>query len=96
MKNQNYIHEEIKCRLKAENSCYSSVQARLPSQLLKIRKLYKTISPVALYGCETLVSCIKRGTKTKNIWDEYPGPRWKRMGSGEGFAMKNFISIHLT
>ena len=24
--NQNYIHEEIKCRLKAGNSCYYSVQ----------------------------------------------------------------------
>ena len=32
--NQNYIHEEIKCRLKRENSCYYSVQRLLPSQLL--------------------------------------------------------------
>ena len=55
--NQNYIHEEIKCRLKAGNSCYYSVQTLLPSRLLSKNlkiKIYKTIIlPVVLYGCET-------------------------------------------
>ena len=32
--NQNSIHEEIKCRLKAGNSCYYSVQTLLSSRLL--------------------------------------------------------------
>ena len=32
--NQNYIQEEIKCRLKAGNSCYYSVQTCLSSRLL--------------------------------------------------------------
>ena len=32
--NQNSIQEEIKCRLKAENSCYYSVQTLLSSRLL--------------------------------------------------------------
>ena len=55
--NQNYIQEEIKCRLKAGNSCYCSVQTLLSSILffknLKI-KIYKTIIlPVVLYDCET-------------------------------------------
>ena len=55
--NQNSIQEEIKCRLKAGNSCYYSVQILLSSRLLfkdlKI-KIYKTIIlPVVLYGCET-------------------------------------------
>ena len=55
--NQNSIQEEIKCRLKAGNSCYYSVQTllwpRLLSKNLKI-KIYKTIIlPVLLYGCET-------------------------------------------
>ena len=55
--NQNSIQEEIKCRLKAGNSCYYSVQTlffpRLFSKNLKI-KIYKTIIlPVVLYGCET-------------------------------------------
>ena len=40
--NQNYIKEEIKCRHKAGNSCYYSVQtllfSRLPSKILK--KIY--------------------------------------------------------
>ena len=34
LKKQNYIQEEIKCRLKAGNSCYYSVQTLLSSRLL--------------------------------------------------------------
>ena len=54
--NESSIQEEIKCRLKAGNSCYYSVQiflsSRLLSKNLKI-KIYKTIIlPVVLYGCE--------------------------------------------
>ena len=54
--NQNSIHEQIKCRLKAGNSYYSD-QTHLSSRLLfknlKI-KIYKTIVlPAALYSCET-------------------------------------------
>ena len=53
----NSIQDEIKCRLKAGNSCNYSVQTLLYSQLLpknlKI-KIYKTIIfPIVLYGCET-------------------------------------------
>ena len=55
--NQNSIQEEIKCRLKARNSCYYSVQTLLSSRLLSKNlkiKIYKTIIlPVVLYGCET-------------------------------------------
>jgi hypothetical protein len=55
--NKNSILEEIKCRLKAGNSCYYSVprflSSRLLSKNLKI-KIFKTvILPVVLYGCET-------------------------------------------
>ena len=54
---QNYIQKEIRCRPKAGDSCYYSVQtvltSRLLSQKLKI-KVYKTrILPVVLYGCES-------------------------------------------
>ena len=58
--NQNYIHEEIKCRLAAANSCYYScyysvqtlLSSRLLSNNLKI-KTYKTIIlPVVLYDCK--------------------------------------------
>ena len=54
--NQNSIQDEIKCQLKAGNSCYYSVQTLLSSRLLyknlKI-EVYKTIIlPVVLYGCE--------------------------------------------
>ena len=43
--NQNFIQEEIKCRLKAGNSCYYSVQTLLSSRLLpkKLKiKIYKS------------------------------------------------------
>ena len=54
--NQNSIQEEIKCGLKAGNSCYYSVQTLLSSRLLSKNlkiKIYKTIIlPVVLYGCE--------------------------------------------
>ena len=57
MTNKNYIQEEIKCRLKAGNSCYYSVQTLLSSRFLSKNlkiKIYKTIiEPVVLYGCET-------------------------------------------
>jgi hypothetical protein len=55
--NQNYIHEEIKCRLTVGNPCYYSVQTLLSSRLFSKNlemKIYKTIIlPVGLYGCET-------------------------------------------
>ena len=66
--NQNSIQKEIKCRLKAGNSCYYSVQTLLDlSNNLKI-KIYKTvIFPVVLYGCEAWSLNIKRGMPTKGI-----------------------------
>ena len=54
--NQYSIQEGKKCRLKAGNSCYYSVQTLLSSRLLSKNlkiKIYKTIIlPVVLYGCE--------------------------------------------
>ena len=44
--NQNSIQEEIKCRIKTENSRYYSVQTLLSSRLLSKNlkiKIYKTI-----------------------------------------------------
>jgi hypothetical protein len=55
--NQNFIHEEIKIKLKSGNSCCLSVQNLLSSSLLSKNiniKIYGTIIfPVVLYGCET-------------------------------------------
>jgi len=55
--NQNFIQEEIKCRLKLGNACYYSVQnllsSRLLSKNLKIKICRTIILPVVLYGCET-------------------------------------------
>ena len=56
LRNQNSVQAEIKCRLKAGNSCFYSVQTLLSSRLLSKNlkiKIYKTITlPVVLYDCE--------------------------------------------
>jgi hypothetical protein len=57
VRNQHFIHEEIKRRLNLDNVCYHSVQNLSTFCLLcpnlKMR-IYKTIIlPVVLYGCET-------------------------------------------
>ena len=55
--NQNSIQDKIKCRLKAGNSCYYSVQTHLSSRFLSKNltiRIYKVIIfPHVLYGCET-------------------------------------------
>jgi hypothetical protein len=52
--NQNYIHAEIKSRLKSGNACYHSVQNILSSSLLSKNlklKIYRTIIfPVVFMG----------------------------------------------
>ena len=57
-RNQNYIQEVIKSRLKSGNACCHSVQNLLFSRLLSKNtriKIYRTIIfPVVWYGCETL------------------------------------------
>ena len=52
LKNQNYIQEEIKSRLRSGNACYHSVQSLLSSRLLSKNlkaKIYRAIIlPVVL------------------------------------------------
>ena len=74
MTNQDSIHEEIKCVIKAENLCYYSVQILLSSCILSKNlkiKIYKIILPVVLYGYEAW-SLTLRETKTKGIWKPDP------------------------
>ena len=56
--NEDFSHEEIKCRLKRENLYYYSVQTLLASRLLSKNlkiKVYKTIIlPEMLYSCGVL------------------------------------------
>jgi len=62
--NQNYIHEEIKVRLKSGNACYHSVQNLLSSSLLSKKlkiKIYRTIILlIVLYGCETWTLLLRK------------------------------------
>ena len=50
--NQNSSQEKIKCRLRAGNSCYYSVQTILLSRLLSMNLKIKLLL-VVLYECET-------------------------------------------
>ena len=89
------IQEGIKCRLKAENSCYYSVQTLLSSRLLSKNlkiKIYKTIVlPVVLYGSETWSITLKEEYRLsifeKRILRRIFGPR--RDGNGEWRRLHN-------
>ena len=63
MTNGNSIHEEIKYRVEAGNSCYDSVQTLFSSRFLSKNlsiKIYKAIIlPVALYSCEVWFLTLK-------------------------------------
>ena len=52
------IRKEIKRRMNMGNACYYSLEkilsSRLLSKKLKVRTYKTIISPVVLYGCETL------------------------------------------
>jgi hypothetical protein len=65
LKDQHFIHEEIKSRVDTGNACYHSVQSLLSSRLLyrnvKI-KIYKTIIlQVVLYGYENWSLTLREG-----------------------------------
>ena len=87
--NQNSIQEEIKCRLKAGNPCYYSVQTPLSSRLLSKNlkiKIYKTIIlPVVIYGCETWSLTLREECRLRRIF----GPKrddigeWRRLHNEE-------------
>ena len=50
---QNSIQTEMKCRLKAGNSCYYSVQTLLSFQLLSYKfRIKRYVFPAVLHGCE--------------------------------------------
>ena len=95
MTNQNSIQEEIKCRLKAGNSCYYSVQTHLASRLLSKNlkiKIYKTIIlPVVIYGCETWSLILKEECRLRvfqnRILRRIFGP--KRNENGEWRRLHN-------
>jgi hypothetical protein len=63
---QNYIQEEMKCRLKSGNACYHSVENLLCSifisKNIKIKMFRCVILNFVLYGCETWSLNIEGGS----------------------------------
>ena len=98
---QNSIQEEIKCRLKAGNSCYYSVQTILSSRLLSKNfkiKINKTIIlPVVLHGCETWPLTLREESRLRafenRILRRIFGPKrdengeWRRLHNVELLSM---------
>jgi hypothetical protein len=96
--NQNFIHEEIKGRLKSGKAFHHSVQNLLSSNLLsknvKINIDSATIMPVVLYGCETWLLTLREEFRLKmfenRVLNKIFGPkkdevtgRWKRLHKKE-------------
>jgi hypothetical protein len=61
--NQNLIQKEIKRRLNSGNTCFHSVQNLLSSLLSKPVK-------IRMYRIIILVSEIKGGTRTEDVWEQ--------------------------
>ena len=96
---QNSIQEEIKSRLKLGNSCYYSVQNLLSSSLLSKKlkfKIYRTILPIILYGCETWSLTLREERRLRvfenRVLRRVFGPKRDEVtGNGENYIMKSFV-----
>ena len=92
-------------QIKAENSCYYSVQTLLSFRLLSKNykiKIYKTIIfPVVLYGSKTWSLTLREECRLRifenRILGLIFGPNRDTKGGGEGFTMRNFTvcTVHL-
>ena len=76
-------------------SVQTHLSSRLLSKDLKI-KIYKTIiSPIVLYGCETLSLTLKEECRLRvfenRILRRIFGPQRDDNGSGEGSTVRNFM-----
>ena len=94
----NWVHEEIKSRLKSGNACYHSVQSFWSSSLLFKNlktKIYRTeILPVVMCGCETWSLTLKEDRRLRVLEngvlrrifgpkrDEVTG-KWRRLHNEE-------------
>ena len=92
------VAEEIKSRLRSENTCYHSVQSllfsRLLSKNLKI-KMYRTIIlPVVLCGCETWSLTLREEKKLRVFENRvlrriFRPRRDEVMGNGGDYIMRS-------
>ena len=102
MTNHNFIQDEIKCRLRAGNSCYYSVQTLLSSQLLSKNlkiKIHKTIIlPVVLHGCETWSLTLREECRLRvfenRILRRIFGPKRDENGEWRGLHNEGLHSLY--
>ena len=100
--NLSFIEEEIKCRLKAGNSCCYSVQTLLPFRILfknlEIRKYKIIILPVVLSGCETRFCTLREECRLRvfenRILRRVFGPKRDENGHCRRFHNEEPISLY--
>jgi len=100
VKNQNGIHEEIKCKLNSRNTCYHFVQNLLSSRLLSKNfetKIYKNISlRVVLCGSETWFLTLRDERRWRVIQDRDLRRIFVPKGEAGGDSkMRSFINYIL-
>jgi len=100
--NQNYIHEEIKRRLKLGNAWYNSVLSLSSSPLLSeiLKTKWTNLQFICfLHGCESWSPTLRehslRYTRTGCWWKglDPQGRKWQE--NGEDCIMKSFITCRL-
>jgi hypothetical protein len=106
--NKNFIHEEIKSRLKSGNARYHSVQNLLSSSLLsrnvKIKLYRTTILPTVLDGCESWSLTLREECRLRvfenKVLRRIFGPKrdevtwkWRRLHNKELYALYSSPNI---
>jgi hypothetical protein len=108
LKNQNFVHEEIKSRLKSSNACYHSVQNLLSPSLLSKNvkaKIFTTvILLVVLYGCEVWSLALGEEHRLRvfenRVLRKMCGPKrdevtgeWRRLHNEELYGMYSSTNV---
>jgi hypothetical protein len=106
--NQNFIHEEIKSRLKSGNACYHSAQNlssfSLLSKNVKIKIYRIIILPVVLYGCQSWSLTFREECRLRvfenRVLRRIFGPKrddvtgeWRRLHNEELYALYSSPNI---
>ena len=96
----NPIHEEIKCKHKAEKACYYSIQilshSRLLSEKFKIKVYETTVSSLVLCDHERdLLHCGKKQAEDRPIWKQDPEENiWARRDENEEWRRLHNKKFH--
>ena len=93
--NQNSVQVVVKCRVKAENSFYYSVQTVLSFRILpknlKIKIFETIILLVMLYGFVTWLLTLREERSLREFENRTPRQIFRPKRDGEGSKLRNFV-----